>query len=99
MRRLVEQGVAGRSLRALSDTKNGGDCLRHQIGRRERRQIDQPHAVGEFVTRSDASRTASRVFPTPPAPVSDSSRDDLSTSEARQLARRPTKLVSSAGRL
>ncbi len=45
----VEQGVADRSLRALSDTKGGRDRLRHQIGHRERRQIDQPHAVGEFV--------------------------------------------------
>ena len=30
-------------------------------------------------TRSRESRKASRVFPTPPAPVSDSSRDDTST--------------------
>ena len=29
----VEQDVAGRSLRALSDTKDGRDRLRHQIGR------------------------------------------------------------------
>ena len=48
----------------------------------------------------DASRTASRVFPTPPAPVSDSSRDDASTpGNSRSSFRRPTKLVSSAGRL
>ena len=45
----VEQRVAGRSLRALSDTKGGRDRLRHQIGHQERRQIDQPHAVREVV--------------------------------------------------
>ena len=49
MAQRVEQRVAGRSLRALSDTEDGRDRLRHQIGRRERRQIDQPHAVREFV--------------------------------------------------
>ena len=46
---IVEQGVAGRSLRTRSDTKDGRDRLRHQIGHRERRQIDQPHTVEEFV--------------------------------------------------
>ena len=46
---IFEKGVANRSLRALSDTDGGRDRLRHQIGVRERRQINQPHAVGELV--------------------------------------------------
>ena len=55
---------------------------------------------GESFTRPDASRTARRVLPTPPAPVSDTSRDDVSTpGNSRSSFRRPTKLVRSAGRL
>ena len=45
----VEHDVPGRSLWALPDTKDGRDRLRHQVGHRQRRQIDQPHAVGKYL--------------------------------------------------
>jgi hypothetical protein len=46
---VVAERGAGRTLRALPDTQGGRDRLRYQIGHRERRQIDQPHAIAEFV--------------------------------------------------
>ena len=100
-RSVVEQGVADRSLRALSDTKSGRDRLRHQIGHRERRQIDQPHAVGKFV--HEAARQPHRQ-----PRLSNARRRPSATAAAMTRApratrassfRRPTKLVSSAGRL
>ena len=49
MAQTLNKRVAYRSLRAFSDADRGRDCQRHQIGRREGRQIGQPHAVREFV--------------------------------------------------
>ncbi len=64
----VEQGVADRSLRALSDTQGGRDRLRHQIGHQERRQIDQPHAVGEFVHEAARQPYRQPCFSNAPGP-------------------------------
>ncbi len=55
---------------------------------------------GNSFTRVAASRKASRVFPTPPAPTRVNSGDDATTAgNSWSSFRRPTKLVSSAGRL
>ena len=50
--------------------------------------------------RQAASRTASRVLPTPPVPVKDTSRDvgDNPGKLLAQFLARPTKLVSSGGK-
>ena len=96
----IDQDVASRSLLTLSDAQRRRYRLRYQIGKHERRQVDQPDAVGKFAHQVRASRTASRVLPTPPAPVSDTNREDASNrGKSSELFRRPTKLVSSAGRL
>ncbi len=44
----IDQDVASGSLLTLSKPERSRDRLRHQIGKRERRQVDQPDAVGEF---------------------------------------------------
>ena len=49
MAQILEKRVAYRSLLAFSDADGGRDRLHHQIGRREGRQIDQPHAVRKLV--------------------------------------------------
>jgi hypothetical protein len=56
--------------------------------------------AGKLRTSSAAARRASRVLPAPPLPVSVSSRVWLSKRlTSLSSRRRPTKLVSSAGRL
>jgi len=45
MAQVVEKCVAYRSLWGFSDADGCRDCQRHQIGRREGRQIGQPHGV------------------------------------------------------
>ena len=55
---------------------------------------------GKSGTRSQASRSASRVLPMPPGPHSVSARTSLSSSASSARSRsRPTKLFGSAGRL
>ncbi len=76
------------------------DRLDNQLRIVDRSQGDQPDPIPEIARRSAAALSPSLVLPAPPLPVRVSSRVWVS----RRLAslsslRRPTKLVSSAGRL
>ena len=45
----VEQDLARGSLPAFADAERGGHRLRQEVRHGERRQIDEPHAIGEVV--------------------------------------------------
>ena len=63
-------------------------------------QQRQPAASGNPRDTSAAARSASRVLPAPPLPVRVSNRVEPSSRlTSRSSPRRPTKLVSSAGKL
>ena len=67
--------VERRAPRLVAHAERGGDRLGDALGLGERRQVDEPHAVRDARRqRARRARSASRVLPEPPAPVSVSSR-------------------------
>ena len=70
-------GIAGaptmrgldRAARLLPHAERRGERRRGEHGIGERRQLDQPHAVGVVWTHGAATWSASRVLPLPPGPV------------------------------
>ena len=98
---VVGQRRRQRPARLLANAQDGGDRVRHQLGIGQRRQLDQPDAVRERVQHAQRdSASASRVFPTPGAPTSVTSRCAAQQRLTSAISRsRPTKLVSRAGRL
>ena len=106
-RERLAQGFAG----DLPDTERPGDGTEHQLRVAERGQRDEPHPVRErragrravaAASSSAATCRARRVLPTPPGPVSVSSRPSACSRRRRTASMalsRPMKGVGWAGRL
>ena len=99
MTQRVGQRIARRPLRSSRTRAHSQSPARADSAPTRVRNRPATHRR-EIVTTPAARRTAKRVFPTPPAPVNDSRRAEKSRrGSSRSCSSRPTKLVTSAGRL
>ena len=96
---LVDQGVQRRARGlVLRCPAPAGRCARAARGSPARPARPATRRPGNARRTSAATRVASRVLPTPPTPVSVTSRDpDSRRLTSATSRRRPTKLVTSAG--
>lgn len=90
----VEGGAAG----LVHQAQRGGHGMGQQLRVAQPGQLHDAHPVAERAVTVAAVRSATRVLPTPPAPVNVTSRDaESSRRTSATSVRRPTRAVRSAG--
>ena len=93
-------GVNERDVALGRDAQHRGDRRRYRPRVGDGRQLDHPHAVGEFAGELGTDLDRERDLPTPPTPVRVTSELDRTISLTSAIAgSRPTSEVSCGGRL